>query len=282
MNARALGSSNPPATVREGSGESLALLDRFRGLLLGTAVGDALGLPAEGLSPRRARRLFGGSWCHRFAFGRGMVSDDTEHAFFVAQSLIAHPDSADAFARRLAWCLRAWLLSLPAGLGFGTLRATCKLWLGWPVRSSGVRSAGNGPAMRVAPIGAFFAHAPERLDAYVRASSALTHRDPRATTGAAVVARLAAWCVREGLSERPGVERFVEVLRVTGDDDEWNSIVTDVERAAREDLPVPELARRLGLGDGVTGYVHHTVAVCAYAWLRHGGDFRSSLVSVLD
>jgi ADP-ribosylglycohydrolase len=211
-----------------------------------------------------------------------MLSDDTEHSVFVAQSLIAHPDSADAFARRLAWCLRAWLLSLPAGVGFATLRATCKLWLGWPVRSSGVWSAGNGPAMRVAPIGAFFAHAPERLEAYVRASTALTHRDPRATTGATIVARLAAWCVREGLLERPPVERFSEVLRGAGGDDEWNSIVTGIEQAAREDLPVPELARRLGLGDGVTGYVHHTVAIGAYAWFRHFGDFRASLIAVLD
>jgi ADP-ribosylglycohydrolase len=136
--------------------------------------------------------------------------------------------------------------------------------------------------MRVAPIGAFFAHEPERLEAYVRASTALTHRDPRATTGATIVAWLAAWCVREDLSERPPLERFSEVLRGAGGDDEWNSIVSGIEEAAREDLPVTELARRLDLGDGVTGYVHHTVAVGAYAWFRHFGDFRASLVAVLD
>jgi ADP-ribosylglycohydrolase len=48
--------------------------------------------------------------------GRGMVSDDTEHTVFVAQSLLAHPNSPELFARRLGWCLRGWLLSLPAGM----------------------------------------------------------------------------------------------------------------------------------------------------------------------
>jgi ADP-ribosylglycohydrolase len=66
--------------------------DTLTGVLLGTAVGDALGLPREGLSPRRARRLFGGPPLrHRLVFGRGMVSDDTEHACVTAQALLRSP-----------------------------------------------------------------------------------------------------------------------------------------------------------------------------------------------
>src|SRR5690242_17947246 len=44
------------------------------GCLTGTAVGDALGLPTEGLSPRRARRLFPDVDRYHFLFGRGMFS----------------------------------------------------------------------------------------------------------------------------------------------------------------------------------------------------------------
>jgi ADP-ribosylglycohydrolase len=64
---------------------------RFAGLLLGTAVGDALGLPAENLSPEKIRRRWPGGWKMRFIFGRGMVSDDTEHTLMVAQALLEHP-----------------------------------------------------------------------------------------------------------------------------------------------------------------------------------------------
>ncbi|MBK8478230.1 MAG: ADP-ribosylglycohydrolase family protein [Opitutaceae bacterium] len=42
--------------------------------MLGTAVGDAIGLPYEGISRQRAARLFGPPDRHRFVVGRGMVS----------------------------------------------------------------------------------------------------------------------------------------------------------------------------------------------------------------
>jgi len=85
-----------------------------------------------------------------------MISDDTEHTLMVAQSLLKHPDDAAAFARSLAWRLRWWFLGLPAGVGLATARACLKLWLGFPPQRSGVHSAGNGPAMRSALLGAYF------------------------------------------------------------------------------------------------------------------------------
>src|SRR5688572_21926737 len=124
--------------------------ERFCGVLLGTAVGDALGLPAEGLSRGRIQRRWHGVWKHRFVCGRGMVSDDTEHALFVAQALLTHPDDVVAFQRCLAWKFRLWLFGLPAGIGLATLKAVIRLWMGFPPARSGVWSAGNGPAMRSA------------------------------------------------------------------------------------------------------------------------------------
>ncbi len=256
---------------------------RLRGLLVGTAVGDALGLPAEGLSRRRTQGRYRGQWRHRLIFGRGMISDDTEHTIFVAQCLLCHPDSPERFARRLGWCLRGWLLSLPAGIGFATLRAIGKLWLGFPPRSSGVYSAGNGPAMRVAIIGAFFAHDAERRAAYVAASTRMTHTDPKALIGATVIAELAAWTVRERLTEPPPLDVFLTLLRRCGSGDrDWQSLVETIAQAARDQVSVAELAERLGLSRGVTGYIYHTVPVVIYAWFRQGGDFRSTLTAVLD
>ena len=55
------------------------------GSILGTAVGDAMGLPYEGLSRRRGKRLIGPPDRHHFFFGRGMVSDDTELTCMVSQ-----------------------------------------------------------------------------------------------------------------------------------------------------------------------------------------------------
>lgn len=285
------------------------LRDRIRGVLLGTAVGDSLGLPAEGISRRRVRKLFRGPWRHRFLPGRGMLSDDTEHTLFVAQSLLASSGDPDAFARRLAWCLRGWLLALPAGMGLATLRATLKLWLGFPPSRSGVRSAGNGPAMRAAPIGAFFgarsameapnrlplppgglAHAyvfgaggPSSMDPFLEASARITHTDPRALTGSAAVAHLTAWSMERAPGEHPAMDLVAERLReLDREDREWVDLVDAISDAHRRGASVEAFADELGLRKGVSGYVYHTVPVAIYAWLRHFGDFEATLSSVLD
>ena len=82
----------------------LQVVERFTGLLLGTAVGDSLGLPREGLSRHRAMRLYPGDLRQRLIARRGMLSDDTEHACMTAQALLASGDEAPDFARVLAWC----------------------------------------------------------------------------------------------------------------------------------------------------------------------------------
>ncbi|HET6423428.1 MAG TPA: ADP-ribosylglycohydrolase family protein, partial [Planctomycetaceae bacterium] len=120
------------------------------GCLLGTAVGDALGLAYEGLPRQRAAKLLGPPDRFRL-FGRwGLVSDDTEHACLVAQSVIASGCNPQQFERQLARRLRSWFLMLPAGIGLATLKACLKLCIGLSPSRSGVRSAGNGAAMRAA------------------------------------------------------------------------------------------------------------------------------------
>jgi ADP-ribosyl-[dinitrogen reductase] hydrolase len=248
-------------------------------------VGDSLGLPAENLSPQRIQKRWPGPWTHRFVFGRGMVSDDTEHTVFVAQCLAENPVDAHAFQRQLAWKLRWWLVCLPAGIGFATLRAIHKLWLGFPPARSGVFSAGNGPAMRSAIIGAYFAGDDigfKSTMTYVRASTRLTHTDPKAETAALAVALTAAWSATAAGSAASGkVIRPYWLLANIVDDPEWTSLVEKILRAHERQITVPEFASELGLQKGVTGYAYHTVPVALYAWLRHHGDFRSGIEAVL-
>lgn len=259
--------------------------ERLAGILLGTAVGDALGLPAEGMRPSRRRRIWPGPWRHRFFFGRGMISDDTEHAFFVAQSLLREPDDPADFQRRLARKLRWWLLGLPGGTGWATLRACLKLWIGFPPTRSGVFSAGNGPAMRSAILGGYFCEedSAQSLERFVRAATTLTHTDPKAATAALAVARLAAWAVRHAASQAPEADAVAEMLTATApDDSEWRDLVEKMRHAWAEDTTVTTLAVSLGLESGVTGYAYHTVPVAIYSWLLHYGDFRATVEAVLE
>ena len=257
---------------------------KIRGLILGTAVGDALGLPAEGLSPDTIRTLQWSNWRHRFVFGKGMVSDDTEHTFFVCQALLRCGSDADCFRRTLAWKLRWWLLGLPVGIGLGTLRAIIKLWCFVPPDRSGVFSAGNGPAMRSAIIGARFRDDPQRMNEFVRCSTELTHKDPRAFVGALAVSYAAALGLTGSETERPEINRFLDTLRrISSDrDDQWPGLIDQIDNGLAKGFSVAEFANSLNLHRGVTGYVYHTVPVSIYAWLRHYGDFKTTMTEVLN
>jgi ADP-ribosylglycohydrolase len=79
--------------------------------------------------------------------------------------------------------------------------------------------------MRSAPIGAFFACAPDLLDVYIQASTNITHTDPKALIGARAVAYLTAHSIRQDSTERPGLEKFTEILQSANNQDEdWDNI----------------------------------------------------------
>jgi ADP-ribosylglycohydrolase len=259
---------------------NVELQERFAGLLFGTAVGDALGLPAENLSADQIRRRWKGQWKMRFFFGRGMVSDDTEHTLMVAQALLSHPQDAMAFQRTLAWKFRWWFAGLPGGVGLATARACLKLWIGFPPRKSGVHSAGSGPPMRSAILGAFFADEPQRRREFVLASSRLTHQGWQAETAALAVAEsVALTMLNHG---PPDSSAVISVLRQLSPEGEWKRLLAAIETSLEAQHSTPEFAGSLGLKKAVSGYSLHIVPVALYAWLRYPNDFRTALISVLE
>lgn len=255
--------------------------DRFEGLLLGCAVGDSIGLPAEGLSRERIRRRWKGIWKQRLVFGRGLISDDTEHTWMVAECIARCGGDVERFRKLLATKLRTWFVAIPPGIGLATARACVKLCCGVSPTRSGICSAGNGPAMRSAVIGAVLRDSSEQIESFVRASTNITHTDPRAMTGALAVARSAAITFS---SEPPGSppSRVLNTLRECGTDEEWLQTVQFIERALATNASVDTFAEAIGCERGVSGYVYHTVPVAIYAWLHHFADFQSAVESVCN
>ncbi|GAB4456126.1 MAG: ADP-ribosylglycohydrolase family protein [Armatimonadaceae bacterium] len=249
------------------------------GCLLGTAVGDALGLPAEGLSRTRQKNLFGTMGSYRLLPGIGMVSDDTEHTVMTAQALIASGGEPERFARKLANALRRWILLLPAGVGLATARACGKLLLGFPPDRSGVFSAGNGPAMRSAILGACYPENRAHLYALVRATTRLTHTDPKAEYGAAAVAFAAA----QFACGVPDAPNLCTLLRTFLPDDAAPLLVA-LEAMADSVLraeTTEEFAASQNLSERVSGYVYHTVPVALHAAYRNPDDFRRAVLAAI-
>lgn len=252
--------------------------DSIVGCLLGTAAGDALGLPMEGISRKRQQKMFRDLDRYHLLFGKGMVSDDTEHTAMVAQSLIKSSGRPEDFAKDLAWRLRFWMLNLPAGIGFATLRAILKLWLGFPPDKSGVFSAGNGPAMRSAIIGAAYAGRRDEIKNLVRANTILTHTDPKAEFGALAVALAAS----QSAMGKGSPTDFLELYEKTVPEDrELINLLEKAAASAEKGESTRDFAASLGLHKGVTGYIYHTAPAAIHAWLKNPEDLQTALIEII-
>jgi ADP-ribosylglycohydrolase len=255
--------------------------DAIAGCLLGEALGDSVGLWCEGMTRGRQQRFQDGPLRQRFLFGKGMISDDTEHALMTAQALIVSVGDPDRFTRSLAWRLRWWLVGMPAGIGLATLRAIVKLWVGFPASRSGVFSAGNGPAMRSPILGVCFGHEPTRLRELVRRSTIMTHTDPKADWSALAIALAAHVAATEPSANWPERFRILIAAEFDASAHELTGLIGQAMQSAAAGQATEAFADSLGLQRGVTGYMYHTVPVVIQAWLRHGIDFRAAITAIV-
>ena len=153
------------------------------------AVGDSIGLTYEGTCPKQ----FAGQ--QSFFAGRGITSDDAQHAAMTLQALSLSGGEADKFRLILGRKLALWTICLPPGIGLATLRAGFKLCLGMRAPRSGVFSAGNGPAMR-SPVIGWEVAGEDELRHLVEISTTTTHTDPKAVVGALALAKTLHYCRR--------------------------------------------------------------------------------------
>src|SRR3954451_6587902 len=174
---------------------------RVAGALIGSVVGDALGAPFEFGPPGRFSARFppeargvrtemsGGGPTGREP---GEFTDDTQMALLLATSLVQQGglDEADVFER-----FRAWAQADPPDSGRQP-RAVLGSGRPWQVDAAehAVQSghaAGNGSLMRTTPAAIHFSRAGrEATMAAARRISALTHGDPAAGEGCAVLHEL--------------------------------------------------------------------------------------------
>jgi poly(ADP-ribose) glycohydrolase ARH3 len=230
--------------------------DRVRGALLGTFVGDALGMPFEGMPPAGIpdplemldARL-----------GRGTYTDDTQMAIALAESLLAC-DGVDAQALGRAF---AEAHDPRRGYGSGTTEVLRLVRSGIHPHEAasaafeGEGSQGNGAAMRVAPVAVRYTDDASALAEAARASAGVTHSHPLAVDAA--VAQAAA--VGAALSGELPLEAAFEAATTS----ELKARLTKA-RELLDSRPKPaELAT--ALGNSSRG--HDSVPAAIYAAATH-------------
>ncbi|RWA74083.1 ADP-ribosylglycohydrolase family protein [Mesorhizobium sp.] len=176
-------------------------LDRAMGALIGGALGDALGMPTQLLSPARIAELYGHiedfvapAADHPVSKGlpAGAITDDTEQALLLGRILISSGGRFDH--ARWVNALLDWERDVKARgsydlLGPSTKRAIDAINSGVPAEEAGRSGDTNGAAMRIAPVGIMIP--PEPLDALVAKvaeTCRATHNTSIAIASAAAVA----------------------------------------------------------------------------------------------
>ena len=180
---------------------------RAYGALAGLALGDALGMPTQAMSPEQIRAVYGtitglvdGDASQPYAPGMpaGSVTDDTEQALLIASLLIRGRGSASGHvalnAVEFAHALLAWEDSMIERgsldlLGPSTKAALERVRAGEDPLTVGGEGTTNGAAMRVTPIGiAVSTEDPEAFAKAVWSSCRVTHATRQGFQSAALVA----------------------------------------------------------------------------------------------
>jgi len=179
------------------------------------AIGDALGMPAEFLTPNQIRKRFGvikkfyrAPKGHPNSFLKaGQVTDDTRETLVVANCLIKNGRitaklMADEFIR---WAKNEDALKLPF-IGPSTKIGIKRLLSGENPRSSGRDGTTNGACMRVSPVGIANAGEIEKCISETAQACMPTHGTSIAISGASAVS----CAISEAMKEGATVESVIE------------------------------------------------------------------------
>lgn len=158
--------------------------DKLRGVILGGVLGDAYGSAFEGQGALLGVDL---ESCRRAKF-----TDDTQLTLATCEALVDR--NGGELAERVAKAFLRWYSnSMIRGVGSSTLGALRNLSAGAPWYASGAggeKSAGNGAAMRIAPLAFLNVEFEDGFDdgyRLVREVAGITHRNDEAYVGALVI-----------------------------------------------------------------------------------------------
>ncbi|WP_224756381.1 ADP-ribosylglycohydrolase family protein [Streptomyces sp. col6] len=259
--------------------------DRARGALLGLAVGDALGAPAENMRPSEIRRRWGR--IEGFVSDDPAGTDDTEYAIFSGLLLARHGSDLTVTDVERAW--RLWIADLDEGpfrgAGFserGTLE-NLRRGLAAPISAQHRHAWSDGLAMRAAPFGVFAAGRPAEAARLVAVDGRVSHEGEGIYGGQAVAAGVAAAMTGAGVTSVIAAALSVVPM------DSWTArslrrAVTAARRPYPDRLTGERAVRSAVVVGGYpwTDLAPEAVGLAFGAFAAARGDFRSAVLMAVN
>ena len=259
------------------------LRDKFRGAMLGLAVGNALGLPAEGESAHAIRRHFPGGITEVREEERDRPwDDDLAQTALLAEVLLESEElDSEAFAARLV----EWAHENGRGIGELTRSVIDELARGRPSyeaarlawEGNAMSNAGNGAVMRCAPVALRHMRSGVDLIRTARTSALVTHYDVRCEWSTVVTAVALATCLS---SEPVEVGDLAAAVDSLGGEGRSADSIEQVAEATR--MTEGSSLDELELDDPMDmGYTLKAMQVALWCMAQAGG-FEQTVVGVVN
>jgi ADP-ribosyl-[dinitrogen reductase] hydrolase len=263
--------------------------DQFLGCLLGLAIGDAFGMPVEGWPASAIRERFG--WLDTYVPRRGAsgdilvaageITDDTEMTLCHVESLVTAGGLVDPENTGMRF-LRLFNSESQQFMGATTRQSLERAQESGDFQCGlgGEYAAGNGVAMRVAPIGLVHSVGrfnPEVFSREILRAGLITHSNPIAINGGLAIA----YAVRLLAARQATPDVLLQEVVSFIDEDE----VARQIRLASELVAQPsdrdghlEHLRRIG----TSGYAVESVAAALYCFASFPDDFRDAVTLAVN
>ncbi|WHZ01130.1 ADP-ribosylglycohydrolase family protein [Neobacillus sp. YX16] len=276
--------------------------ERFRGCLIGGAIGDALGWPVEFLRLDEIKRKYGTQGITNLVKGRSNlveITDDTQMTIFTAEGLlraenrgrnkgIAHIPSV-VHRSYLRWLNTqgvgndvekdGWIHSIKAlhtrrAPGNTCLDALISGRMG-TMEEPLNNSKGCGGVMRTAPIGLVF----KKEEAFKLGceSAAITHGHPSGYLSAGALSYIIA-AIIEGINLEIAVEQALEECKKYPSNQECSTLIEKAITLVKSDKPVIQAIE--SLGEGWVG--EEALAISIYSALKYQDDFEKAVFTAVN
>jgi ADP-ribosylglycohydrolase len=268
--------------------------DRVEGMMLGLAIGDALGVTTEGMLPSHRSSVHGelrNYIPNRYVNAPiGFPSDDTQLAFWTMEQMLA--DGGFDPERVAAKFCRDRIF----GIGSTVKEFRRNYKSGMPWYKCGAKSAGNGALMRIAPmLVPHLKSGTADLWADTALSAMMTHNDSVSIASCISFVNMLWQLLEMDSPPRPEwwLETFVEAAKELESDESysprggaftdyqgplWRFVQEKVGEAHRRGLTVVEACDQWYSG----AFLLETVPSVLFILMRHGNDLEEAIVRAVN
>lgn len=257
---------------------------KYAGCLLGSAIGDALGMQTEGMNATEIMQTY--NVLYDYGPGRpgspneklrpGQYTDDTEQTIILARTIIeSRKFDPTLFSKKLTDHYKK-LLSHPElnrGWGATSLNACRRLLEGMSWTESGGDTPTCGSAMRVSPIGLLHPEDLRELEKNARISSLPTHKSPESIGGAIAIAAAVSLAIRN-----TDVDTIIRIMVNLAR--KYDPILADKIQSVEKVRHIPEINAFSIFG--TTLMTRDVVPSAVYCFARNPLDFSKTIISAIN